>query len=201
MPASLPLADKFWSKVAIAAPDECWLWTASVHGNGYGQIFATPERDMNMNAHVVSWFLHTGQWPDRGIFVCHNCPGGDNPLCVNPAHLFLGTQFDNMQDASRKGRSGPRNHPERMARGEKNGAYTHPERLARGEKHGTHTHPESVLRGEKHALSKMTDSQTEEAYKLYATGQWTFKQLAERYGVTAPGVHYRIKRHKLYLGL
>jgi hypothetical protein len=201
MHPQLPLAEKFWSKVAIAGPDECWLWTASVHGNGYGQIFATPERDMNMNAHVVSWFLHTGTWPDKGIFICHNCPGGDNPLCVNPSHLFCGTQLDNMQDSARKGRSGPANHPERMARGKRNGTYTHPERLARGQRNGTHTHPETVMRGEKHPKCKMTDAQTAEAFTLQHTQGWPLGQLAKRYGIATSTMHHRLKAHKKQLEL
>ena len=59
---------------------------------------------MTMGSHVLAWILTNGDIPD-GLYVCHNCPGGDNPLCCNPAHLFLGTQKDNMQDAAKKDRT------------------------------------------------------------------------------------------------
>jgi hypothetical protein len=75
----------------------CWLWTQSVKSYGYGQV---QSRGVNYHAHRLAYALFVGPIP-RGMFVCHVC---DTPLCVNPAHLFLGTHSDNMRDARTKGR-------------------------------------------------------------------------------------------------
>ncbi len=75
----------------------CWLWLASTFHNGYGQ-FQFEGRPQH--ASRVSYVLYKDEIPN-GLFVCHTC---DNPLCVNPEHLFLGTHKDNMQDKIKKGR-------------------------------------------------------------------------------------------------
>jgi hypothetical protein len=77
----------------------CWNWTGLHNNKGYGVINRHHSHRMTV-ASRVSWEIHRGPIPD-GLFVCHHC---DNPLCVNPEHLFLGTQTDNMQDCKRKGR-------------------------------------------------------------------------------------------------
>lgn len=92
-----PFADRFWEKVQKT--DTCWLWTAAANHLGYGQIALVPKQ--RVRATSAAWFLTYGAWPPKGMFLCHRC---DVPRCVNPAHLFLGTQRDNMQDAKRKGR-------------------------------------------------------------------------------------------------
>jgi len=95
----IPLEKRFWSKVNKT--ESCWLWTAALNHGGYGLVGVW--HDWMWPAHRVSWMLHVGPIPD-GLWVLHNCPGGDNPACVNPAHLWLGTGADNTADMVAKGR-------------------------------------------------------------------------------------------------
>ena len=92
-----PLADRFWDSVTTAGPDECWEWTRTRNNGGYGQIMSSGKL---RKAHRVSYELHFGPIPD-GLHVRHRC---DNPPCVNPAHLELGTNADNVADKVARGR-------------------------------------------------------------------------------------------------
>jgi hypothetical protein len=95
-----PVEQRFWENVEKS--DRCWRWTGSVTNYGYGRISAGSRDSQRVwQAHRLSYWLHYGDY-DRQLFVCHKC---DNPICVRPDHLFLGTQFDNMRDCKNKGRA------------------------------------------------------------------------------------------------
>jgi hypothetical protein len=146
------LADRFWTKVAKGTPDECWLWQAAKGSTGYGTIYVLEQRRL-VGAHVVSWFLHTGEWPPPDKNVLHNCPTGDTPACVNFSHLWLGTRLANSQDMVAKDRY-------------------------------------------RNGQQKLTEGEAAEIRALYATGQWTYAQLAQRFGVSEGTPWYVIKRRK-----
>lgn len=94
-PTVAPMPWHFWHKALVG--DGCWEWQASTYGIGYGQF----HRDGVMTpAHRMAWQLTHGSIPD-GMVVCHRC---DNPPCVRPDHLFLGTNKDNSRDMVAKGR-------------------------------------------------------------------------------------------------
>lgn len=147
------LLERFWSKVHKT--DSCWLWTAAKTKTGYGDFGI---KGQHRRAHRFAWELTNGSIPP-GMLVCHNCPAGDNRLCVRPSHLFLGTHTVNMQDASRKGR------------------------LATADRHGTQIHPERVARGEARSDAKLTEDAVRQIRHRAASGE-SRKTLATEFSIS-----------------
>jgi hypothetical protein len=176
--------EKFWKKVDKNGPNGCWIWQGRKLYFGHGIFWVFGKHTLT---HRYSWELHNGPIPD-GLFVLHNCPGGDNPACANPAHLFLGTQADNVADMVRKGRA---------ATGERSGAFTHPHRIARGDRSGALNKPERLARGEKVGASKLTDPEI-----IQMRARWDAaidkgamaKQLASEHGISCRHINDIVRR-------
>lgn len=111
MPIRKAILDRFLEKVAFIPFHDCWEWAAYKNQHGYGVITARTRQ--TMLAHRLSWSIYRGELAD-GMSVCHKC---DNPGCVRPEHLFLGTHKENMVDMVRKGRGNRHGTPKGVAVG------------------------------------------------------------------------------------
>lgn len=156
------LAARFWNKVQIATDADCWEWTAYRGNGGPGKNYGKLGIEGRIHfAHRIAWELTYGPIPD-GSRVLHRC---DNPPCCNPAHLFLGTLSDNMQDMWDKQRHGPRRPPQLKI----------------------------PSRGESHHLSKLTAASVLTIRQRAAEGIY-LQTLADEYGVTKQAIWHVVQR-------
>lgn len=202
--ADVSIALRLWAKVnkngpiPSHAPDlgPCWTWTGATRNGGYGSIKIRGRRHCT---HRVAWTMERGAIPGD-MNVLHKC---DNPPCVNPEHLFLGTDADNVHDMVAKGRQargdthssrtkpeavprgdrhGSRLHPETRPRGDAHPARRRPDYLKRGDEHHARARPEVMARGERHGNAKLTQAIVDEMRALRATGA-SYVELAARVGI------------------
>ena len=150
----ITLAMDFWSHIDMTG--NCWIWLAGKDGEGYGVVSVNNKQ---VKAHRFAYQSAFGPLTADKPFVLHSC---DNPSCVNPAHLFAGTNKDNMDDMNRKGR-----HARQF--GDQNPARMHPERMPRGEGHGN---------------TKLSDVQVRAIRSSYALGAITLRELGRQYNVS-----------------
>lgn len=180
MPRWPEFADRFWAKVNREGPvprhrpelGPCWIWTGAVHhSRGYGLVW---QPNTKLLAHRVAWELSVGPIPVP-LQVCHHC---DNRVCVNPSHLFLGTQLDNVRDCIAKGRRGS----------------TAGGKYPQGDAHWTRRNPERRLHGTRSPHAKLDDQTVIEIRALYAAGGISQPQLAHRFGVRQGTISFILSR-------
>lgn len=147
----MTVEQKFWSRVDKSG--DCWIWTGS-KAHGYGRFYYGNSRKA---AHRFSYELANGVVLDKE-YVCHSC---DNPACVNPAHLFLGSQFENMRDCAAKRRNAMQRNPERS--------------------HFKTTVYRQI--GERHGSAKLKESDVSEMFRLFNGGKKR-KEIAVQFGVS-----------------
>lgn len=162
----LSASDRFWMRVTKT--DGCWLWVGKLDSAGYGKLRVN---NIATKAHRYSYQIHNGEIPE-GYFVCHKC---DNPACVNPSHLFVGTIVDNNKDRAMKGRT---------AKGDKSGSRLHPEKLIRGSDHHWAKGKMYHHKGEKNGRSKLNSEKAKQIRDMFATGKYSKVALGKLFGVT-----------------
>ena len=152
------LAFKFWYRVDRSG--ECWIWRGTLDVQGYGTIEDRVDGRRTVKAHRLSWAIANGSI-SPGMLVCHHC---DNPPCVRPDHLFIGTDADNVADMVKKGRA------RRLIGGACRAAF-----------------------GERHGYAKLTWVEVRSARAEHRAGGISIGALARHYGVSQPSMSLLIR--------
>lgn len=160
--------ERFFDNIA-PAPNGCWEWTSYLSAGRYGS-FKVNGKDVKAHRWIFEQ-LH-GCIPE-GMVVCHSC---DNGKCVNPSHLWLGTQRDNVNDCIAKGRA---YHPK---------GFKKTTGILYGDKNPSRTHPESRPRGTSVNTCKINENDVKDIRRAHHAKELTQKELAEKYGVSQPNI-------------
>ncbi len=174
---------RFWSRVDKREDDECWPWIGTLNVDGYANLKID---GIAQGAHRFSYTIHKGEIP-AGMCVRHQC---DNPKCVNPAHLEVGTIAQNNQDRVDRNRS---------ASGDRNGSRTHLESRPRGDRHHWQTRPWTRMTGDRNGRAKLSVEQIDSIRTRLAAGE-TVAALAREFGVSWTAVKY-IKTGRSWKGV
>jgi hypothetical protein len=162
----LSIAERLWRAVSPEPNSGCWLWTGTVNSWGYPLLSIG---NKVRSGHRLSYETFRGPIPE-GMCVCHTC---DIPSCINPDHLWIGTNADNSSDKQKKGRA-------KAGAGDKHWTRANPEKRLFGDKNPARKYP-GLHAGEKNSRARLTADQV----KVIRLSDKSGSELAREYGVAA----------------